>query len=294
MRPLRVALVVKPSPSTREREGRNMGWWSYTVPEFTWDHFVYEGFQADANGMVGYDLIFQEDGGPLGFANRKPPLVYLAVDSTLSDAHYQTRLERARQADLILVDHDRLERFAGIGKPIRRWAYCVNDQLFRPLEKSLDVVFHCSAGARSGQPGGVERARLRSRLHDVCQQAGWSYRSGAVGIGLYAEDMGRGRVVVNWPRTMLNRPHRVFDAMASGACLLTGEIPIVDGDDVVENVHYAVFRSNKELDDWLSRLLQDETWRQFARNGHDLVMRKHTWAVRARELRQILSEELGL
>ena len=107
---MRIALVVKSSSSTREREMRNMGYWSYPVKQFSWQHFIFPGRRAYATEMNAYDLVVQEDAGPRFYKQLKRPLVYVAIDSSLSDDHLESRLQRARQADLILVDHDCPER----------------------------------------------------------------------------------------------------------------------------------------------------------------------------------------
>lgn len=289
MNPLKVALIVKPSTSIL-REGRNMGWWSYDVPEFVWTHFQPVDDVVDGRKFDGYDLIFQEDSGPLEYRNRRVPLVYHAIDSTLSDGHYQIRRRRARQADLTLVDHDELRRFPGS----RRWAYCVNDRVFQPLSpRTVDVSMHCGHGASKGAPGGVERDELRHYLAELAVRMGFTYRSKALPLGEYAESMGRSKVIVNLPRTMANRPHRVFDAMACGACLVTGRLPAVDGDYREAGVHYIEFDEAGELPALLERLLAGG-WEPIAEAGYRLVMERHTWAVRAKELREMLAKELGL
>jgi len=298
MKPLRVALIVKASPSTRERENRNMGWWSYPVPEFTWEHFSFskKGFQVETSKFTSdYDLIFHEDGGNWGdYIGGAVPVVYMAIDSTLTDAHYATRLCQATKSDLVLVDHDSLDRFRPAGVPVRRLAYCVNDRIFGPLEKAVDIVFHCGTGARKGMPGGVERTKLRQYLDTVCKQAGYSYRSGAVGLPEYAQSMGQARVVVNWPRTSINRPHRIFDAMACEACVVTGPLPYIEEDHRYAGEHYVEFANNDELPEILSALLIDERWAKIAHSGNELVNERHTWKTRASELRSILNTELGI
>lgn len=297
MRPLRVALLVKSSPSTRERENRNMGWWSYPVPEFTWDHFSPgANIQNEIRKYAAdYDLIFHEDGGNWGcYGVSDIPVVYMSVDSTLSDAHYDVRHRQAKQADLVLVDHDSLDRFRLNNKRVRRLAYCVNDNVFKPLEKTIDITFHCSTGTRKGAPGGVERNVLRDQLNTICKQNGWSYRSGTKGLQEYAESMGRSRIVVNWPRTSINRPHRIFDAMACGACVVTGPLPHVEEDHRNAGEHYVEFVNNNELPETLAGLLIDDTWAKIARNGNELVNERHAWKTRASELRSILNTELGL
>ena len=296
MKPLRVALVVKNSPSTRERENRNMGWWSYAVPEFSWEHFWLGARPVNVEReLAGFDLIFHEDGGNwCHYERQNIPVVFLSFDGTLSERHYQERLGVARQSNLVLVDHDRLERFRGNGVPVRRFPYCVNERVYRPMEKTLDVSFHCGTGERKGFPGGAERNHLRRYLGEICEQAGYSYRSGVLGLPEYAESMGRSKVIVNWPRTPTNRPHRIFDAMACGAALLSRPLPPVPEDRRVAGVHYAVFDDLAELPEKLAWLLEGERWQEIARAGHELVMANHTWSIRAQELRAMLYKELGL
>ena len=296
MKPLNIALIIKGSASNYERSNRNMGYWSYPVEQFTWQHFYLgDPFRVERRRFRDFDLVFMEDGGNYGsFSGSGPPVVYLIIDSTLSDAHYKVRLEQAKHADLVLVDHDRLERFRSSGKPVRRLAYCVNDNVFKPLEKELDITFHCGTGARKGMPGGVERTALRQELDRITKDAGYSFRSGALGLQEYAANMGKSKVVVNWPRTPINRPHRVFDAMACGACLLTGELPQIPEDRLIEGWHYVEFEDGEELPLAFRILLDRQGWQKIAENGLRLVQQYHTWRVRARELREMLSKDLGL
>jgi len=285
-------MVVKPSPGTQERENRNMGWFSYAVPEFTWDHF-YLGryFNRPRGDFKEYDLIYIEDGGNWGsFTGGGPPVVYMAFDSTLSEEHYRIRYEQAKRADLVLLDHDRLSRFP----KARRLSFCVNDHVYKPFPKDTDVAYHCMSGKHSGSPGGVERSELRGYLGDFCKSAGYSYRSGAMGLMEYAASMGSARIVVNWPRTLLNRPHRVFDAMACGACLVTGKLPPLPEEHRQVGVNYVEFEKKEELPVILKRLLDTGEWKPIAEAGYKLVMSEHTWQIRARELRQMLEKELGL
>lgn len=288
---MRVALVVKNSISTQGREGRNMGYWSYPVPEFEWTHFVFGGRQAYADRMNSYDLIFQEDAGPRDFKDCKAPLVYLAIDSTLSDDHLEARLERAQQADLILVDMDDLARFEHLGIPVRRLNYCVNDRLMKDYgeERAIDVSFHC---AGNGHP---DRKRVRELLSEFCQKSGLTFESGILPLPEYAKAMARSKIVVNWPRTATNRPHRVFDAMACGACLISGPFPQrIPGDEMVVGRDYLEVEQIADLPMVIDHLLKSGEWRDFGRWGKRLIGKYHTWSIRARQLRQILKEELDL
>lgn len=286
---MKIALVVKASNGTQERETRNMGYWSYPVPEFDWRHFVFKGKTAYATEMNdGFDIIFQEDAGPRFYKDIKKPLVYLAIDSTLSDDHLESRLERAKNADLILVEQDDLEKFAHLGVSVKRLNYCVNDSLFRDnygLGKPIDVSFYCGSNE--------ERGVIRNMLRTFCKKRGLVLGTGTLHPIQYAKAMASSKIVVNWPRVPTNRPHRVFDAMACGACLVSGPLPFMPDDKRVEGRDYVEVQTHKDIPDAIDSLLASSDWRQqIATNGKRLVTKYHTWVIRARQLKQILDEEL--
>lgn len=290
MKPLHVALIVKNTPAALARDDRNMGLFSYEVPEFTWQHHVLgKGKAIDTRDFKrgGYDLIFVEDGGSYpDFVGHALPNIFYSIDSTLSfENHFAPRFEQARKADLVLVDHDELSHFEACGKPVRRLSYCANDRLFHPAEKTLDVAFHCG--------GSIERGDMRAYLHGFCLARGLSYASGAVPLDLYAANLNRAKVVVNMPRTPANRPHRVFDSLSSGAALVTLPLPAVSGEIRRANQHYLECPS-EELAEKAAMLVENGTWQILALEGRKLIEQRHSWAVRARELRQMLSQELGL
>lgn len=292
--PLNVALIVKNENGTR-REARNMGLFSYGVPEFQWTHFTPgKRFRVDTKALKrqGFDLIFHEDAPEGEYHNGALPVVYYAIDSTLSEDHYRVRHIQAKSANLVLVDHDTPARFRDACKRVVRLPYCVNDRLFKDYghEKSVDVAFYCSAGQWAG---GEARRDLRNQLDMICKKHGWSYRSGMLPLEEYAQAFNRSKVLVNLPRTLTNRPHRVFDGMASRTCLLTGELPPIEEDCRQSGVHYAVFEDIKHLENQLEVLLGG-AWQTIADNGYQLVQACHTWAVRAKELRTLLERELGL
>lgn len=287
MKPINVALVVKhSSQSVRERECRNMGYWSYSVPEFTWTHF--DGF--DASVLNDFDVVIQEDAGPKRYSGLRKPLVYVAIDSTLSEDHLNARLPRAANADLILVDHGPLEDFYQLDKPVMRWNYCVNDNLMKDYgePKDIDMSFLC--GGRNSP----ERKQLREILSQYCQDNGLTFVSGVLHPTDYARTMARSKIVVNWPRHPSNRPHRVFDAMACGACLVSGPLPYVPGDERLAGRDYFEVGEVTEIVDAISNLFELGDYVAMAQRGKSMVMSNHTWAIRAKQLRKILESELGL
>lgn len=293
MNPLPVAVIVKQSSAAFERNVRMMGMWSYPVPEFTWD-FIAPGkqFIMDTRSLAGkYAVIFHEDGGCWGtYRNHALPIIYYVIDSTLSrENHYLPRYEQARQSDLVLVDHDLLGRFEGTKKPVKRLSYCVNDHVFKDYghEKDTDIVFHCSR-ADNG------RGEIRNALHGLAVRYGYTYRSGTLPLIEYAQSMNRAKIVVNVPRTWQNRPHRVFDAMACRAALLTAPIPEVSDEFREPGIHYETFVAENTLEAALDFMLSDGSWQPVAEAGYELVQKSYTWAVRAKELRELIHCQFGV
>ncbi len=283
MRPLRVALITRPGSIPGQR---NYGPWSYPVPEFAWTHFeVPKGSRMARDEFSDYDLIFWEDGkSVIEWEHDGPPLVYLVTDSTLSAEHYRIRCEQARQADLILVDWDRLERFEHLGKLVQRMSYCVNDLLFRDygLERSVDVGFYASI------KGNAERMSLDAWLRDFCASKGYVYEGGTRQGIEYARAFANCKIAVNLNRTPETRNHRVFDAMAAGACLLTSTLPLAEG--LLAGSDYLEMGNRAEMAAMLSVVLTNGDYRLVAQRGCSLVRAAHTWAIRARQLRQMLAE----
>lgn len=177
MNPLSVALVHRDSPRC---VNRMYGEWSYAVPEFVVRHYPLALLQNISKAKLAerHDVVIVEDFRVHGqlTGDAPIPVCYRVVDSTLSEAHYQWRLGRARElADLILVDQDGLERFEGLGVPVRRFGYCVNDRLFKDygLPKDIDVSFFCFF------KGAPERAEMHVWLAEFCQGRGYySYQGG--------------------------------------------------------------------------------------------------------------------
>lgn len=289
MKPLRAALIVKNTPASLERDLKNVGYFSYPVPEFTWEYFSPGkgvSLELDAYRRKGFDFVFHVDGGNwCRYTHPTIPVVYYTIDSTLSENHhFQPRFEQAARADLVLVDHDSLGRFDSCGKPVRRWLYCVNDRLFVPGEKTVDVNFQCG--------GSAERSYLRVKLSDLCAANGLVYKSGVRPLPEYAETMGHSKLVVVKPRTNTNRPHRIYDAMAAGALVVSYPFPIDEGEHFRANMNYL------DLDtmslETIAHIVEKELWVSFAEMGRRTVLKYHTWATRATELRALLEKELGL
>lgn len=288
MKPLQVALVHRNSP--RLNGARMVGYWSYPVPEFEWHHFpVSKKFRLDRGTFVDFDLIVLEDGKLHGeVTGTGPPVAYVIGDSTLSDEHYRVRRELARQCDLLLVDWDCLSRFTDLGVPVRRFSYCVNQRLMRDygMGKDIDVG--------SFQSATKERRELEAWLRERGTAHGYCFEAGVYPGQAYAMMMTRTKIIVNLNRNPATRSHRVFDAMACRACVLTSPLPDVSGEERRAGTHYLEYDLTDldALGDCVDWLLGTGQWETFAGNGYMLVREQHTWQVRASELRQLVEDAL--
>lgn len=266
-----------------------MGYWSYAIPEFTWE-FVIPGknFSIDTRYYAnqGFDLIFHEDYPYGNFTGHNLPIVFYDIDSTLSKEHRFDRAKQSNRADLTLVDHDDLKYFHN---PYRL-PYCVNDKIFNtenPIyDRKIDIAYHCSTSAHAGIS---ERKRIRQLLDTLAKKHNWSYKSGVMDIQLYANSYKTAKIAINQTRTPSNRPHRIFDAMACGALVLTSPLPKIKEDGLENGLNYIEFSDDEQLETLIEQSLNNpEELSDVANRGYDLVMNKHTWAVRSKELRSIL------
>jgi len=289
MTPLRVALVHRDNP--RANEHRSVGWWAYDVPEFQVRHVpVRKGFALDVADLARHsDVVVWEDHSAYGtLINRHAlPVAYVVVDSTASWDHYRTRYEHAAQADLVLVDHDRLDRFGDLGIPVRRLGYAPNDRFYRDYgeARTVDVCMHCHPS-----PDGA-RSRLMEALHRFCVARGYTFASGKRSGEAYPRGFNRAKISVNLSQTPTNRPHRLFDVMACRSCLLTSPWPRVSGEeDVREGVHYVSFQDFDDLCARIDALLETGAWQGIADAAHALVQERYTWAALAGRLHATLLE----
>jgi hypothetical protein len=280
MIPKRVLLIHRHNDNYR----RLTGWWSYPVPEFIWDDRPVnpDNFTLNLAREAGrYDLAVLDD-WTFGTVNHPTmPLAYVVVDSARSDAQFNRNLQQAQQADLVLIDSDDLAKFSG--RTVRRFAYAVNERLFRPHEKLYDVAFLCWPTP--------ERRIIQAACQEICDRRGWSFLTGTYAQAEeYARAIGSAKIVVHMAHVKAARSWRVFDVMASQGCLLTSPLPIVSGDGITAGVHYHEYVNVDDLEPMIESLLAGNAWESAAHNGYEHVMTNHTWRKRAAQLHQTLAE----
>ena len=282
---MNVAVVCRRKAFDEDRQKH--GWWSYPVPDFTWTFYPVsdgEAVDRDALAAQGHQAIFWEDWAWNTWTGSALPVMAHIVDSNTSPRRRQTYLARARQADVILVDQDHLNVFGDLNRPVYRWAYGVNEHIFCPREKRIDVAYHV---ART-----TERAALGGWLEGFCNQHGYSLTiGGGRTIEQYAALLGQARIVVHRSSAPQCRSHRFFDALASRCCLLSDPIQGVPEDGLRAGTHYLTYESPEALGEQLDALLRDGVWAQTAAVGYQFVLARHTWANRAALLHSILEAE---
>lgn len=282
MKPLKIALVHRDHP--RHTWGRMIGMWAYDVPCLDVTHVPQpREFTLNRDNFVDVDAVVWEDARVIGTVTggAPVPVVYMVGDSTLTDDNYQDRFAQAQQSDLILVDWDRLDRFEGTGKPVKRLAYCVNERLFYPRDKVIDVGFYCNITD--------ERRDLHEWLATFCAARGYTFAGGRRVGEDYCQAIGETRVNVNLNRNPETRAHRCYDVMASRSCLVTSPMPHVSGEDWINQVHYLEWTDWDHLGSTLDAVLSSGLWESIATRAYAYA-HAHTWAVRAAELYTILTE----
>jgi hypothetical protein len=71
-------------------------------------------------------------------------------------------------------------------------------------------------------------------------------------------------------------------------------LPYVEGDFRLPGIHYQEFETPDECLQLVGISLREDTWKAQAEAGYKLVMSQHTWAIRAKQLREIARKEFGL
>ncbi len=310
MKPLRLALIHR--AHWYSQEPRVDGQFAYEVPGLTWRHVNVDKTFALSIAWNDVDVVWMDDGKYADMVitpakgNRTMPLAFYCLYPTLAGNIFKDRVNRAKQfADLVLLDHDNVQKWAQEGLVARRLAYSVNERYYRDrgLQRDIDVGFYCIWGHNPARPA------FERWLGDFCLRKGYRFH-GLKGNGVgtsYPELLARTKVVVHLNRTAYTRPPRIFDAAASGAALLSNPMPSVSGEYWQPFTHYWPFYNPvdqyqegaprvaeftdeecSEVIDGLVALLDGGEWEPVAQNAKSYVLACHTWEQRAKELRGIL------
>lgn len=274
-----------------EETRAKMGWFSYAVSGLEWTFYPVEDKQpVNKNKLAakGHDAIVWEDWCWNTWEGDAPLPVYaIIVDSNTSPRRLKNYLNRAKDADVLLIDQDKLSKFAETGKPVYRWQYAVNEHLFAPQTKVIDVAYHVNTTP--------ERQALSDTIRDCCQEQGLSLTMGkGLTVQQLATRYAEARIVVHKATHEQCRSHRFFDALACGACLLTDRVWSVPEDGFEVGKHFYEWDNPAELQVAIPHLLESGAWQKVAQIGRDHVLRFHTWRTRAEQLVAIIEQTQGV
>lgn len=209
----------------------------------------------------------------------------------VSDAHlgYDYRLKRAKQFDHVFcAQKDFLKRFEADGVPrssLHYLPHAFEPDVYRPLTmiKKWDWSF-------IGYANSEHRIDMLDRFikEFPSYYLGWR-RPGLAEYNVLDdvnEKFNMSRIVIN-DSVKLDVNMRTFEAMGSGACLLTQRIP--ETEDLFRGREHLVFYN--DLDEMVGAakwLLANENERKaIASRGHDEVMANHTYRHRAEEILKV-------
>src|SRR5512147_2039617 len=89
---MHIALLIRDFAPYKLRDTRWCGYFSYDVPEFTWDHRIVEpNAVIDRSTLTQYDLLVCEDETVCSFTGDGPPTAFLTWDGPLSREHYMAK-----------------------------------------------------------------------------------------------------------------------------------------------------------------------------------------------------------
>jgi spore maturation protein CgeB len=217
--------------------------------------------------IPAYDFIFTYGGGPpvvdhylrLGARNCHP--IYNALDP---ETHHPVSLDPALACDLAFVGHrlpDREKR--------------VQEFFLQTAELAPDLNFILGGEGWGGKP--------------LPRNVRWI---GHVGTGDHNRVNCSARMVLNINRESManvgfSPPTRVFEAAGAGACVITDAWPGVDHFFAL-GTEILVASSAEGIVRWL-RVVGDEQAREIGTNMRERALRDHTYALRARQVDQILA-----
>lgn len=245
-------------------------------------HVQPEGIM-DVSG--GYDLYVKVDDGQkhTSWNPNLHPSVYYCIDT-----HIETDWR------LILAEHGRFDAVSvvhsdGLSLPWKRdgvyWNPVGCDPLIHNVGKREKKYDGCFIGNfHNGLAG--PRIEALDAFFKRCPEIFFGNRMFKDMSEKYAES----KLVLN--RSINGDANmRVFEAMASGSCLVTDRVPDLEKLGFVDGVHYAGYSSIEELNDLTIRLLNDDDAREaIADAGQKLVLEKHTYAHRA----QVMLAQINL
>ena len=218
---------------------------------------------------------------PLGLERSEIPTVCFQIDS---HAYTRRRIRWSSLFDHVAVFHPGFEEI--FQKAGHSGAFLLpqaaRGEFFRGPELAREYEIGW-AGRTSGRLY-RRRAEWFPKLASSFHTNDWSR---SYTLGEVADVYRRSRIVVNIGRD--DAPHecnlRVFEVLASGALLLTSSPTELAALGFEEGVHFAAYRSEREIIPLVRRFLKNEDERtRIANAGREKALREHTYDARVEQL----------
>lgn len=173
------------------------------------------------------------------------------------------------------------------------WPMGSDPDVFRPLEKCLDVVF---VGGRYGKRADLVRYLAARGISVTCYGPGWP--RGSVDAEKMARVFGQARIIlgngnVGYNDDILTLKQRDFDATMAGATYITSRNPDL-GELFEEGREIEFYADFAECLDKVRRYLADPAAAaSLGQAARKRALAEHTWAARVRELLEFLDPNLA-
>jgi spore maturation protein CgeB/Tfp pilus assembly protein PilF len=202
--------------------------------------------------------------------------------------HLETRIEMARGFDYVFIAQEKqIEDFHRAGMQKVAWLPLACSPELHDLaerERTIDVAYIGSLSKHTDE-----------RRFDLMRRVAERYPNNAIGMrwpDQMAETYAQTKIVVNAAvKDDVNM--RVFEAMASGALLITDDVSGLQ-DLFVDGQHLVVYHNDDNLFDLVDYFLEhDEERERIAAAGRALVYDRHTYDRRASQLVRMVLDDSG-
>ncbi len=211
---------------------------------------------------------------PVDWADDGAARIYVCSDAHYSEAAYQFRLAKAKQATLTLCNQSAIaDRMKADGAIVGYLPHAVEPSAYPCLPLAIPKYDVCFVG-HINHPS-------RAEFLDVMFKAFPNFWFGKRFFEQAAEIYRKSKIVLNQAlNDDLNM--RVFETCATRSFLLTPWVSDLERNGFVDGVNCGVFRSTAEAVEKATHYLAHETEREtIAQAGYDLVMGRHTYQHRA-------------
>lgn len=235
-----------------------------------------------------FDLYLRIDHGDYKYdiPEHLHPAAFLVIDTHLKKPYKKIEKQATHYDFIFSAQKEGAEKLRRRKKINASWIPLACDSEIHKkinIEKKIDIAFVGTQGKKSLR--GVLLRKLREK-----------YPNSFLGTAAYtemAEIYSSSKIGFNYSiNNDINM--RIFEIMSCGSLLLTNAIKTNGlGELFKDREHLVIYRSKRELFKLIDHYLShDEERERIADQGHDLVIRKHTYADRLRAMFEYMGYEL--